>query len=267
MLLFKLTGKIIAALLTISLMLVSPASAKSVADWVGEGNQAFDVQAFDAAISAYDKALSENPGDARILYNKACALYMNKDYAGARDLFEKAALKANDAVFEAKTHFNMGNAEFKNSTNSRDTDLKNTIEGVERSIAHYEKALALNPEMTDAAHNLEMARMTLQKIQEQLQQQKQAAEKQQKQQQEKEGQNQNKRQKQTDAGQGENSSDAPQNNAAPQHKAQNADNQDQEPSALKRTEDPEKILEEENQNRRRRQIQKDGNYRPVEKDW
>jgi len=267
MLLFKLTGKIIAALLILSLMLAAPASAKSASDWVAEGNQAFDVQEFDAAISAYDKALSENPGDARILYNKACALYMNKDYAGARDLFEKSALKANDAVFEAKTHFNMGNAKLKNSTNSRDADLKNTMEGVERSIAHYEKALALNPEMRNAAHNLEMARMTLQKIQEQLQQQKQAAEKQQKQQPEKEGQNQNNRQKQADAGQGENSSDEPQKDAAPQQKAQNGKSKDQEPSAMMSTEDPEKILEEENQHRRRRQMQTGGDYRPVEKDW
>ena len=386
MLLFKLTEKIIAALLTLSLMLVTPAFAKSASDWVAEGNQAFNVQEFDAAISAYDKALAENPGDARILYNKACALYMNKDYASARDLFEKAALKAKDAAFEAKTHFNMGNAELKNSTNSRDADLKNTMEGVERSVAHYEKALSLSPEMTDAAHNLEMARMTLQKIQDELEKQKQAAEKKQKEQQAmekdlkelidqqqalsekirnrekqptdaeknadtkpdgnelareqaeikektrkmsqkmaysagstpqdpmkkagshlndaadrqkkaeeklnqsaysdaredqekaseamkkalaemQEGQTQNNRQEQADAGQGENPSDEPQKTAAPQQQAKNPESQDQEPAAMRGTEDPEKILEEENQNRRRRHIQTGGNYRPVEKDW
>lgn len=370
----KTISKFLLITTAIFALLTAPASAKSAADWVAEGNRAFNAERFDDAVAAYDKALAESPGEARILFNKACALYMRKDYELARDLFEQAALKAGNASLEAKSHFNMGNAEFKQSNIPAESDMKNRLEVLERSIAHYEKALALAPEMEAAAHNLEMARATLQ----QLQKQQEAAERQKQQQQEMQKQlkeliDQQKalsRQTQEMEKQGNNSKDENDSRSelargqasikdktramgenmaeaggedkedpmdkARSHLTEAVDNQEKaedklnqseyhdaqkgqekaaeameralseleandkvqsaeeqdgrgeqasqetaEPTQASRdpestgrnkadrmgTEDPEKILDEEYQNRRQRQITGGGNYRPVEKDW
>ena len=375
--LFKIIFKYLGMIAAAAVILSAPASAKSAANWVAEGNRAFDAERFDDAVAAYDKALAESPGEARILFNKACALYMKKDYELARDLFEQAALKAGNASLEAKSHFNMGNAEFKQSNKPAESDMKNRLEVLERSIAHYEKALALEPEMEAAAHNLEMARATLQ----QIQKQQEAAERQKKQRQEMQEQlqdlidqqkalssqtqemgkqgndfkkgdeagngkealareqaaikdktrdlsermteangedkedptdkarshlsealdNQEKAEdklnqseypdaqkaqekaaeameralselKDKDKGQSaedqdDNGEQAPQETAAPAQASREPERTGRNKADGMGTEDPEKILEEEFQNRRQRQITSGGNYRPVEKDW
>lgn len=155
--------------------------AESPRKLVGQGNSAYRTGHYDEAIEAYNLASVEAPEDARIYFNKGTALYKKEDYKAAKEAFEQAALKSQDLSLEAKAKFNLGNCEYKEAERLKDNDLKKSLEAFGNSIRYYQEALELDPTLKEAAENIEMTRLVMKTIldeikkQEEAQKQKQAA--------------------------------------------------------------------------------------------
>jgi Ca-activated chloride channel homolog len=150
------------------------ALAKSPAGLVKEGNSAYNEGKYDKAISSYDEALKDAPESPYIYLNKGAALYKKGDYAGASEAFGKAALKSKDPLFEAKSKFNLGNSAYKQAEALKQKDLDKALEDCSNSIGDYQDALKLDPKLNEAAENMEMVRIDMKNILDQINKQKKA---------------------------------------------------------------------------------------------
>ncbi len=150
---------------------------KTVAGLVKEGNSAYNSEEYDRAVTAYDEALKEAPDSPYAHFNRGAALYKKGDYAGAAEAFQKAALNSGDPEFEAKSRFNLGNAAYKEAEALKENDLQKALEGCSKSVSHYREALRLDPGLKEAAENMEMVRLVMKNILEEIQRQKEAGQK------------------------------------------------------------------------------------------
>jgi len=153
--------------------------ADSPAGLVSEGNAAYLAGEYDKALSSYDEASVEAPESPRIYFNKGAALYQKGDYSGAAEAFEKAALKSKDIQFEAKSKFNLGNCAYREAERRQDSDLNKALEACTKSIRHYQEALALVPDFHEAAENIQVVRLVMKTILDNINKQKEAAKQQQ----------------------------------------------------------------------------------------
>jgi hypothetical protein len=163
----------------IMLGLCGPVYAASGADLVVEGNRAYHGKDYEEALAAYDKASVEAPEAPSLYFNKGAVYYMQGDYTRAREMFEQAALKAKDLELEAAGQYNLGNCAFRESERQRDGDLQKSLAALEQSVRNYQRALELNASLMDAAHNIEVARLTMKQILDEIKKQEEQAKQQQ----------------------------------------------------------------------------------------
>ncbi len=158
-----------------TLSMTGPTLAASSGDLVAEGNRAYQSGKYDEALAAYEGASVDAPESPQVYFNKGAAYYMKGDYMKARDMFEQAALKSKDLSLEARSQYNLGNCSFRESERQRDSDLQKSLSALEQSIGHYQKALELDPALEDAAHNIEVARLTIKQIMDEIKKQQEQA--------------------------------------------------------------------------------------------
>jgi hypothetical protein len=163
------------------------AGAQPAGKLVKKGNQAFASQQYEEAYDAYEEAAVAEPESPRIYFNKGAVRYMQGDYLQAVDLFAQAAQKSKDLRFEARSLYNTGNSYFRESERQRDSDLQKSLEDLEKSIDYYQQAVQLDDSLDDAAHNIEVVRLTMKQVLDEL-----------KNQQERDWQQQEKRHQQTE---------------------------------------------------------------------
>lgn len=165
--------------------------AETPSKLVKAGNAAYQAGQYDEALKAYDEAAVEAPESPQIYFNKGTAYYQKQDYAKAKAAWEKAALTSKDTILEAKAYFNLGNNAFQEAKRQQDSDLQKAIEACTQSIGYYQQAVDLlhdqnktteNALKKEASENLEMVRLVMKSIldeiakqQEQAKQQQQAA--------------------------------------------------------------------------------------------
>lgn len=155
------------------------AYADSVRKLIGEGNSAYAKELYDDALSAYEEASVERPESPHIYFNKGAVYYRKGDYEKAKEAFDNAAMKSKDLRLEAKARYNLGNCEFREAQRQQDSDLQKAVEAYQRSITHYQSALKLDPQMKDAAHNIEVTRLIVKDLLDKINKQKKEQEKQQ----------------------------------------------------------------------------------------
>jgi len=177
--LFKLIIVLIVVIGALSTL--DSAQAESKAQLVQKGNALFSSGKFDAAIRSYDEAGVVDPESPVIYFNKGTALYKKEDYGAAIDAFKQAAVKTNDISLEAKSKFNLGLCFFREGERQKDSDLKKTLESYESSVQSFQEALALDPKFTEAAENIEMVRLMMKSVLDEIKKQEEAAKKQQEQ--------------------------------------------------------------------------------------
>ncbi len=151
------------------------AQAESPADLVNKGNADYLAGRYDEAISAYDEASVNAPESPILYFNKGTALYQKGDYAAACEAFEKAALKSKDVRLEAESKFNLGNCAFRQADRLKDSDLKGALQKLEESVQHYQEALKAAPDFKEAAENIEVARLVMKNILDEINKKKQEA--------------------------------------------------------------------------------------------
>lgn len=150
---------------------------KTVAGFVKEGNNAYNAGEYDKAVTAYDEALKEGPESPYAYFNKGAALYKKGDYPGAAGAFEKAALNSKDRQFEAKSKFNLGNSAYKEAEGRKDKDPQKALESCSKSVSYYRDALSIDPNLKEAAENMEMVRLVMKNLLDEIQKQKESSRK------------------------------------------------------------------------------------------
>jgi Ca-activated chloride channel family protein len=156
----------------------TPALADSPARLVSRGNRSYAGGEYDEAIDFYEKASVRAPESPIVAFNTGDAYYRKGEYAAAREHYRDAALRAKDLSLEAKAWYNTGNCAFREGERQVDSDMEKALEFFEESVQLYTTALGKDPDLGDAAHNIEVARLIIkdlldriQKQQEQMQQQ------------------------------------------------------------------------------------------------
>ena len=157
----------------------SPSMAESAGSLVSKGNSSFDTGEFEKALGFYEQASVRSPESPIVAFNLGDVYYRMEDYAKAREKFQEAAMKTRDLSLEARAWFNTGNCAFNEGTRQVDSDMEKALQAYQESVGFYQTALEKDPLLTDAAHNMEIARLVIKDLMDKIQKQKEQMEKQQ----------------------------------------------------------------------------------------
>jgi len=168
----------------ILLMLFPPSllMAESVRSFVDSGNKAYGQGNYAKSLDQYEKASKIAPDSAVALFNKGDALYKLGKYTEAFNAYEQAAGKAvkdDNRPLEAQSRYNMGNSAFRRAEKLEKEDPETAFEEFNRSSQNFQSVLKLDPNISDAAHNLEVARIKARQVEELMRRQQQQKQRQQ----------------------------------------------------------------------------------------
>ena len=154
--------------------------ADSAHDLVQKGNNLYRADKYSGAIDQYNRAIQEAPTALEPKFNKANSYFRLDDLAAAIDLYREVAVSSKDMPLVERAKYNLGNCLFARGSKQKDGDLQKSLEDFQSAITHWRSALEINPDNTDAAKNIEVARLTIKNIIDQINKQKKAQEEQQK---------------------------------------------------------------------------------------
>lgn len=269
-------------IIAVLLLVIIPAQmvlAESVEEMVRRGNNKYAEGNFNEAINEYDQALVDKPEAPRPKFNKANSYYRLDDLAKAMDLYEQVAAKARDMKLVAKAKYNTGNCYFQRGSKQRDSDLQKALDDMKTSITFWRQVLDIEPDNKKAARNIEVARLIIKDILDQLNKQKQQDpnqpqeqnqsqdpnQPQQQQQQNTPEQNQMNQQQDPNQPQEQNSGQDPNKPDDKQQDAQQQQQEEEQKAAPDAT--AQEILDKEQRQKKQRQILQRGRYERVLKDW
>jgi len=138
---------------------------------VSKGNDSFRKGDYKSAVEYYEKASVKKPESPVILFNRGDVFYKKGDFKEASEYFKKAANKTRELALEAKAWYNMGNCAFREGQRQTDSDLKKALEHYEESVRLYGTTLERDSTLTDAALNLEVARLVIKDLLDRIKQQ------------------------------------------------------------------------------------------------
>jgi tetratricopeptide (TPR) repeat protein len=129
-----------------------------------QGNKAYKKGDYEGALRKYAQAGAEAPS-AAVELNKGHALYRQKRFAEAAGAYQQALKGAGrDTTFARRAHYNLGNAFYQKGATADSSATSQAIGDVREAVAHYKKALQLDPGNRDAKANLERAQTLLQQL-------------------------------------------------------------------------------------------------------
>jgi Ca-activated chloride channel family protein len=156
--------------------------AESAASAVRKANKLYKQGQFKQAADGYDRAMTESPQAIEPQFNKADSYYRLDDLQQAIDLYKAVAAQSRDMQLVEKAKYNLGNCFFKQGTKLKNSDLQKALENMQTAIGSWRQVLDINPANEKAAKNIEVARLTIKDIIDQINKQKQEQQKQQQQQ-------------------------------------------------------------------------------------
>jgi len=261
----------------------SLARTGSAREVLRQGNRLYGDSQFPEAVNKYNDVLVEQPRAVEPKFNKANSYYRLDDLGEAMDLYQQVAAESKDMSLVAKAKYNLGNCYFQRGTKQRDSNLQKAVEDMEASIAQWRQVLDLDPQNKKAAKNIEVARLTIKDILDQMKKQQQDQKNQQnkqdqqkQQQQQSQGQQQNQSQSQKDPNQPQDPNQAQKaqqksdpNQAKPEQKPaqEQQQNKQQEAKAAPDATAREILDTEQRQKKEREMLRQKGQYHEVEKDW
>ncbi|MCU0915102.1 MAG: tetratricopeptide repeat protein [Planctomycetes bacterium] len=266
-------------------LVISPsllfARAPAARQMLQQGNRLYADSQFADAVNKYNDVLVEQPQAVEPRFNKANSYYRLDDLGEAMNLYQDVAAASKDMSLVAKAKYNLGNCYFQRGTKQRDSDLQKALEDMQTSIANWRQVLDLEPQNQKAARNIEVARLTIKDILDQMKQQQQQQGQQnqqdqqkQEQQQQKQGQqNQDTQKSGSDPNQPQDPNQAPKTepkpdpNEARQEKAAPEQQKPQEARVAPDATAQEILDTEQRQKKEREMLQRNAQYRDVEKDW
>jgi len=156
----------------LALVFTQAALASSVQTVVGLGNKQYAQGNFNEAIKKYDQALTDAPQALEPKFNKGNSYFQLDDLAKAIDCYNEAAADSKDMELVEKAKYNLGNCYFRQGSKEKDSNLQKALEDLKTSIVCWRSALEIKPENEKAAKNIEVARLTIKDILDQINKQK-----------------------------------------------------------------------------------------------
>ena len=257
----------------LALLIAQGVFADSARDSTSEGNKLYEQGNFNEAINSYDQALVEAPGALEPKFNQANSYYRLDDLSKALDLYRQVAAESKDMKLVAKSKYNLGNTYFQQGSKQKDSNLQKAIDDMKTAIGSWRGVLDIEPENTKAAKNIEIARLTIKDLLDQLNKQQQQQDpnqpqdpnqQQQQNPQQDPNQPQDQQQQQQTAGQDPNQPQDP-NQSQQQQQKQQEEQKQQQQAAPDTT--AQEILDQEQRRRKERQVLQRGPWQKVEKDW
>ena len=148
---------------------VHPGAADVPHDLIQRGNDHYQAGRYAEALEAYERA-GEEYGDAitsELLHNQAAAYFKLGRIDEARELWVRAAT-LKDAAFEAAARYNLGNCDYADALRAvENQDVPGALELLDRAGEQYRDAIRLDPDLTNARANLELAEMLKRQLKEQ----------------------------------------------------------------------------------------------------
>jgi Ca-activated chloride channel family protein len=129
-------------------LFVGAVCGTSVAELNREGNRSYDSGDYDDALAAYREAQQRDPSRAELYHNAGNALNLKDEYTSAIDETKRALASDSDDLL-AVAEYALGNHYV-------------GAEQLEEAIEAYKRALLIDPDDTDAKHNLEVILARLQ---------------------------------------------------------------------------------------------------------
>jgi len=162
------------AIFAISLVLVAVQAvlAGTVHNAVHQGNKLYNKGHFNEAIKEYDKALIDQPQSTEPKFNKANCYFQLDDLVKAINLYNEVATESKDMKLVAKSKYNLGNCYFQRGSKQKDSNLQKALEGLQTAIVCWRGALEIDSENEKAAKNIEVARLIIKDIIDQINKQK-----------------------------------------------------------------------------------------------
>ena len=246
-----------------------------------QGNRLYEQEKFDEAIKQYDQALIESPHALEPKFNKANSYYRLDDLDKAMDLYRQVAAESKDMKLVTGAKYNLGNCRFQQGSKQRDSNLQKAIDDMKAAVEQWRSVLDIEPQNQKAAKNIEVARLTIKDILDQLKNQQQ----QQQQDPNQPQQNSNQSQQQQDQQQSQqqqgrdpnqlHDSNQQQQQDSKKDKDQSQQQQEQQQQAREKDEEQkqkadttaQEILDKEQRDKKQRQILQRARYQKVEKDW
>jgi outer membrane biosynthesis protein TonB len=260
--------------------LVQAADADSVREATSQGNKLYIQGNFNEAINQYDQALVEAPQALEPKFNKANSFYKLDDLSKAMDLYREVAAESKDMQLVAKSKYNLGNTYFQQGSKQKDSNLQKAIKDMETAIGSWRGVLDIEPENTKAAKNIEVARLTIKDLLDQLNKQKQDPnqpqdpnQQSQQDQQQQQGSQQDpnqpedQQQKQQQAAQEDPNQPQDPNQAEQQQQEQQKESEEEKEKRIAPDATAQEILDREQRQRKERQILERAGWQKVEKDW
>ena len=245
---------------------------------VRQANERYRNGEYDQAITAYEEVLVNDPEANVPRFNQANCYYRLDDLSQAAELFKQVAAESRDMDLVTKAKYNLGNTLFQQGLKQTDSDLKGAIADVNDAIRQWQSTLDLQPEHAHAPRNIEVARLIVKDLLDQLKNQQQqdpnqAQQQNQQQQQDQQNQQQQDQQAQQDPNQPQDPNQSQQPDPNQVQEQDPNDGQQQQPQDLQEPEKPEQdmtaqaILDREKQQKEEREKRMQMNRTPVIKDW
>ncbi|MBC8218817.1 MAG: tetratricopeptide repeat protein [Planctomycetes bacterium] len=250
------------------------AHADSARVATNQGNTLYGQGNFNEAINKYDQALVESPEALQPRFNKANSYYRLDDLSQAMDLYREVAAESKDMGLVARAKYNLGNSYFQQGIKQRDSDLQKSIDKLKTAIGSWRGALDLEPQNKKAAKNIEVARLTIKDIMDQLKNQQkdpnQPQDPNQSQQQQQQQQDQQQQGSEQDPNQPQEQQQDP-NEPQDPNQTEEKEQQPKEDKEQQQQDAPDataqEILDREQRQRENRQRAQRSQWRKVEKDW
>ncbi len=131
-----------------------------------KGFDAYRKGNFEEAQAAYMEKLAKGGIDldrGQLHLNLGAAAYRGNDYEGAKHAFGQALL-SNKPSIQEKAHYNLGNALFQTGRELATEDVEETRTQWDSAIKHYQSALELNAQNSQAQKNLEFVKVQLENL-------------------------------------------------------------------------------------------------------
>jgi Ca-activated chloride channel family protein len=264
-------------------MSIQTARADSARESLRQGNRLFGDSKYSEAIGKYDQALVEQPQALEPKFDKANSYYRMDDLGKAIDLYQEVAAGSKDMTLVGKAKYNLGNCFFQRGAKQRDSDLQKAVDDMKTSITQWRQVLDIDPKNEKAAKNIEVARLTIKDIMDQIkkqqEQQKQQGQQNQQQQQQ-QGQQDQQQQQPQDPNQAQKNAQSQEPNQPKdqqqsqqqkqqqqQDQQQGQQSQDKQEQRMVQDATAQEILDREQRQKKDRDMQQRGQYQQVDKDW
>ena len=234
--------------------------AATAGSLVRQGNKLYTGGDYNGSIEKYDQALVETPDAAEPKFDKANSFYRLDDIEKASGLYRDVEASSRDMGLVAMAQYNLGNCFFKQGTKQKDSDLQKAVDSLKTAIEYWRKALDIDPKNEKAAKNVEVARLTIKDLIDQINKQRDPNQPQDPNQQGQEGQ-----QQQDPNEQGKQGPKQEPNQPGEPNESKAQQQQDRQAVAPDAT--AQEILDKEQRQRQERQMLQGGGYQKVDKDW